>query len=93
MAQAAAVIGIASSLMGAQEKAKAEQQQALASERLGAFQAGIYSENAKTLDEAAQDAIARGDIEAERLQSQGRGLLGAQKAAYASQGVVVGGGG
>ena len=90
MAQAALIIGIASSIYGAVKQSDAERSQAAAATRLAAYQSGVYNQNAATEEQAARDAVARGDENAGRLETESRGLVGKQSAAYASQGVVVG---
>lgn len=58
---------------------------AKAAKKLGAFQGDMY-------DEAARDAIARGEEGAHQLGAAGRALTGSQRAALAAQGIDVGSG-
>lgn len=66
-----------------------ERQQATAAERQGAYEQGVYNVDAQLADQQAADAIARGK-EAETRQRQAtRGLIGAQRATLAAQGIDV----
>jgi len=56
----------------------------------GKAQQDLSNRNAKLLDAQADDALARGNEEANALRMRTRKLVGAQKAALAGQGVSVG---
>lgn len=63
--------------------------QAMAEAKAGAYNSVMSEYDAKQLDEMAADAIARGETEASRIGTQGKQLLGTQRAALAASGVDV----
>ena len=75
-------VGAGVQLYGALEEADAKKQQA-------EFQASQDRFNADISDIQAKDAIERGDVDANNLLNQARGVKGAQRAAAASSGVDV----
>lgn len=89
MAYAAALLGVATTLYSSQQQAQAEQQQGQAARAQGAYATRTNNLNAEYADQSARDAIARGDLEAERLQTQTRGTVGSQRASFGAQGVDV----
>lgn len=83
-------VGINLGLMGL--SAAQAMQQSAAQKSAGEFNAAQYETNAKLASMQAQDAIQRGDIEANRKMMETRRMIGAQRAGYAAQGVDVAGG-
>lgn len=63
---------------------------AYAANESGKAQQSLANKNAKMLDAQAEDAITRGNEEANALRMRTKKLVGAQKAALAGQGVSVG---
>ena len=90
MAAAGAILGVGSSLLSADQQAKAYAKEAEASRRVADFQAETLEQNARFAEESALDSLTRGELEAERLHSRSRGLTGSQRASFAGQGVDVG---
>ena len=60
-----------------------------AAERRGAFEAGVARNDAILAERLAADAIKRGDIAAEEQERKTKLLIGAQRAGFASHGVLV----
>lgn len=89
MAAAAAVFGVATTLYSSFQQSQAQQSQADAQQVQGAYGYRVGMQNAANADASAQSAIANGDLEAERLQTQARGTIGSQRASFAGQGVDV----
>ncbi len=56
------------------------------------YQGNIDALNAELSDMRAEDAIKRGDREAKNLKTEGKRLIGRQRASYAAQGVELGDG-
>lgn len=67
----------------------AQRQQANAVSAQGAYQWRLAEWNANLAEQAAKDAIARGDIEAGRVRSATRQTVGSQRAALAAQGIDI----
>ena len=55
----------------------------------GAFQSSLYRYNAKVADMQAEDAIRRGDREAELVRREGKQIVGTQRAIQAAQGLDI----
>lgn len=66
--------------------------QAYAQAEAGKTNQRIADYNADQLDAQARDAIVRGDSAANVRRIEGRGVIGTQKVAFASQGVLIGDG-
>lgn len=66
-----------------------QRQQASAMDQQGAYQWRLAEWNANIAEQAAKDAISRGDIEAGRVRSGTRQTVGSQRAALAAQGIDV----
>lgn len=79
---AAAFLSSFVSMWGSQQESEAIRQ-------AGQANARIFDVNARFSELQAEDAIRRGDREALALRGEGRRLRGAQRAAYAGQGVDV----
>lgn len=77
MAQAALILGTAAYGAYAQDQAGKEQKK-------------LANKNADMLDAQANDEVARGEEDAMAIRRRGRVLKGAQRAAFAAQGVDVG---
>lgn len=77
-----AAIPIAMSLAGGMMGAQNAKQQ-------GAFQAAMAEQNAGYKEAAAQDAIKRGDVQADQYRRQVGQLIGSQRAGFAANGVDV----
>ena len=85
-----ALAGTATSIYGQVKAGKAEKKAGEAEQRAAESQADLSDYNAAVADVQAQDAEARGAIEANRFRARTRGLVGEQRAGFAAGNVDVG---
>jgi hypothetical protein len=84
------VAGTVTSVYGAVKAGKAEKAAGEAQKRAAESQAELLDYNATVADAQAADAIARGEMEADRFRTGVKGIIGAQRAATAAGNVDVG---
>lgn len=89
MAQVAAILGVANTLMSSKAQADAQRRGGEATRAAGNYAYQVNEINALGSEQAAADALASGNLEAERLGRDTRSLKGSQRAAFAGQGVDV----
>jgi hypothetical protein len=77
-----AAIPVAISLVGGMMGAQNAQQQ-------GAFQSAMAEQNAGYKEAAAQDAIKRGDVQADQYRRQVGQMIGSQRSGFAANGIDV----
>lgn len=70
-------------------KWKSERDGAVGAERQGAYEKGMYDQNAKYAEQQAADAIQIGQETSYKQQAGVRSLVGSQRAALAAQGIEI----
>ena len=83
-------MAVGSALYQGYQQSQAQAAQGAATQAQGAYEASIYGRNAVAATASASSALSAGDVNASHLQT-GAGLtIGAERASFGAQGVVVG---
>lgn len=88
-ASTAAYISLGTTVIGTGLQIMGQMQQGAAASKQAAYQAAVARNNSILAERAAQDAIERGKIAADRKKLETRQLLGRQRAVLAGNNVVV----